>query len=371
MAAYKDKERGTWYVKFRYTDWSGVVRQKKKRGFQKKQDAITWEREFLNKESGSCDMLFSSFVEIYLEDCRKRLRPSTLDGKERALRNQISPVFGNTPMNQITPAMVRKWQVDLMSKDTRFKKPWSATGLRRIHAQLSSVFNFAVKYYGLRANPARVAGSIGRDRAEGMLFWTKAEFDSFIAAIDNPLDICAYNVLFYTGIRSGELRALCLSDFDLKKRILRITKNMVTVKKENIIGPPKTPKSKRDITLPQFLCDIVSGYASRLVDYDKDDLLFPISKPYLLRHLHYGADAAGLRRIRVHDLRHSHASYLINLGFPILVVSERLGHENIKTTLQMYGHLYPEVQGDVASKLDQEHSKKDDSGNAENGNENG
>lgn len=121
---------------------------------------------------------------------------------------------------------------------------------------------------------------------------------------------------------------------------------------EDLFLDPKTPKSNRKITLPQFVCDLVKDYADRLYGYDPSDRLFEVTKHYLKHEMERGCKKTGLREIRVHDLRHSHASLLIELGFAPLLISERLGHESVTTTLEIYSHLYPTKHGEVADRLE-------------------
>lgn len=352
MSVAKDPKTGKWYSKFRYTDWTGKRIQKKKCGFVKKSDAQAWEREFLAKASMSCDMSFTSLVELYLADCEKRLRATTLATKEHIIRTKLLPFLGGIPINQITPITVRNWQNQLMDSSQNGGAGYSKTYIKTVNNQLSAILNFAVRYYGLPGNPATVAGSIGKSHADTMLFWTEAEFKTFIRYIDRPTPYCIFNLLFYTGIREGELLALRLSDFDFPAAILHITKNFASIRGQEIISEPKTPKSRRDITLPAFLCKIVQDYASRLVDYSPEERLFPVTKSYINHVMESGCKKSGVKKIRVHDLRHSHASLLIQMGYPILLISERLGHEKVQTTLQLYGHLYPDVHGNVAQQLE-------------------
>lgn len=351
MSVAKDPNTGKWYSKFRYTDWTGKRVQKKKTGFSKKSEAQAWEAEFLAKASLSCDMSFASMVALYMADCRTRLRESTCAGKEYLINTKLIPTFGGVAVNAITPLMVRNWQNMLINYRDADGNGYSKTYLKTINNQLSAIFNYAVKYYGLQSNPAAITGSMGKSHAGTMLFWTEDEYKKFIAAINKPTPYCIFNILFYTGIREGELLALSLSDFDFGAKVLHITKNYAVVNGVEHIYEPKTPKSRRDITLPGFLCDIIQDYASRLVDYSPSDRLFPFTKSYVNSAMKAGCKASGVKKIRVHDLRHSHASLLIKMGFPILAVSERLGHEKVETTLQLYGHLYPDVHGNVAQQL--------------------
>lgn len=160
-----------------------------------------------------------------------------------------------------------------------------------------------------------------------------------------------YELLFWTGIRIGECLTLTLNDFNFEAKTVSINKNFAKVKKEDMILEPKTPKSKRIITIPPFLCDMIQDYVSKLYDYEPHERLFPIYRSTLNHHLDRTCKKSGVKKIRVHDLRYSHASLLIEMNFSPLLISERLGHENIETTLQTYSHLYPNKHGEVADRL--------------------
>ena len=142
-----------------------------------------------------------------------------------------------------------------------------------------------------------------------------------------------------------------MNDFDFDNKTVSINKNYARIKDKDVILPPKTPKSKRLITIPTFLCDIVQEYVQKLCDYDPRYRLFHISRYYLKCEMIRGCNASGVKRIRIHDLRHSHASLLIEMGFSPLLIAERLGHEKVETTLQTYSHLYPNKHSEVSDKL--------------------
>lgn len=371
MPAYKNNDRGTWYASFYYRDWTGVNRRKKKEGFKTKREALDFEREFIKQQGGDLDMLFSAVVDIYLADCRTRLRASTCEGKHFIFENKLLPVFGNMRLNEILPATVRQWQNELISEEE-----YAPTYLRSINSQLSAVMNYAVRYYGLRVNPVKVAGTIGKNRADAMQFWTEKDFELFLDVIsDKPVSAVMFQVLFWTGVRVGELLALTLSDVDFIKKTITISKSFSVLNGVEIISQPKTSKSIRVITVPDFLLAVLQEYAGRLYDYDPSERLFLKTKSYLSREIARGSTVARIKKIRVHDLRHSHASYLIEHGFSALVVSERLGHESVQTTLETYAHLYPNKHGEVASYLDAERTKNvlknsedvNNGGNSDNG----
>lgn len=146
--------------------------------------------------------------------------------------------------------------------------------------------------------------------------------------------------------------ALTLNDFDFEARTVSITKNFARVDGEDLFLEPKTPKSNRRITLPQFVCDMVKDYADKLYGYDPSDRLFEITKHYLKSEMERGCKKTGLPLIRVHDIRHSHASLLVSLGYQPQIISERLGHESPTTTMEIYSHLYPNSHNEVADRLE-------------------
>lgn len=348
MPTYKDEKTGLWYCKFVYTDWTGQKKQKKKMGFRLQKEAKQFEIDFLGKTAKSCDMSFGSMVEIYMEDCKARLKPTTYQGKETVLAKHIIPYFKHLQINDIQPMTIRRWQTDLINSPENYKP----TYLRTLNSQLSAIFNFAMRYYGLPSNPVQKSGTIGKKHSGLEQYWTADEFKIFIAAVsDKPMSAVIFNLLYWSGMRSGELLALTLNDFDFEARTVSITKNYARVNGEDLFLDPKTPKSNRKITLPQFVCDLVKDYACRLYGYDPSERLFETTKHYLKHEMERGCKKTGLKEIRVHDLRHSHASLLIELGFAPLLISERLGHESVTTTLEIYSHLYPTKQGEVADRL--------------------
>lgn len=346
MPVYKDDERGTWYASFYYTDWQGRRKLKKKRGFERKKDAQEFEREFLAKQERSCDMTFASLWALYCEDMTSRLRENTLQSKKYLVERHILPFYEALKVNEITPAHVRKWQSELLSKG------YAQTYVKTINNQLVAVLNYAVRYYGLPSNPCHVAGSVGRKNADAMKFWTKEQFEAFLACVERPSARAGFSLLFWTGIRIGELLALTLNDFDFEKKTLSVSKSFQSIKGREVITEPKTQKSKRVIPLPDKLCAVVQEYTTRLYDYSSDERLFPFTKSFFHKEMEKACAASGVEKIRLHDLRHSHASLLIETGAPILLVSERLGHEDVETTLRTYGHLYPNKHEDTVKKLD-------------------
>ena len=350
MKAEKDKKTGKWLIQYRYTDWQGKRRKSTKRGFATKREAEEWLRNFLITKKVDFDMKFEDFWKMYCADMETRLREHTMRTKKYIVELKILPYFGNKRVNDITAADIRQWQNELI------KMGYSPTYLKTINNQLSAIFNYAVRYYDLKSNPCAKAGSMVNSKAEEIDFWTGEEFRKFIDSVMNKrLSYMAFMTLYWTGMRLGELLALNPKDVDLKKRTISITKSYQRLGKKDVITPPKTPKSKRVITIPEFLAADIKDYMDSLYDLQEDDRLFPITKYYLEHEMQRGIKESGVKRIRVHDLRHSHASMLIELGFSPLEIANRLGHEKVETTLNTYAHLYPNKQTKLAERLDSEY----------------
>ena len=350
MKAEKDKKTGKWLIQYRYTDWQGKRRKSTKRGFATKREAEEWLRNFLITQKADFDMKFEDFWKMYYADMETRLRKHNMRTKKYIVELKILPYFGNKRVNDITAADIRQWQNELI------KMGYSPTYLKTINNQLSAIFNYAVRYYDLKSNPCAKAGSMGKSKAEEMDFWTGEEFRKFIDSVMNKrLSYMAFMTLYWTGMRLGELLALNPKDVDLEKRTISITKSYQRLGKKDVITPPKTPKSKRVITIPEFLATDIKDYMDSLYDLQEDDRLFPITKYYLEHEMQRGIKESGVKRIRVHDLRHSHASMLIELGFSPLEIANRLGHEKVETTPNTYAHLYPNKQTKLAERLDSEY----------------
>ncbi len=341
-----------WYAAFNYTDWTGKKRHTCKRGFKTQREAKEYERSFMDQQNSTSDILFSSLVENYLEDMGHRLKPTTMENKRFIIEGKLLPYFGRLKVRDIDTIKIRKWQNELLSHRDGDGKPFSQTYLKTVNNQLSAVMNYAVAHYRLSSNPCRAAGSMGKSKADEMNIWTQAQYEQFSGAVQKSAMKLAFDMLFYTGMRCGELLALTPADILPSKRV-DINKNYAKVRGEELFLEPKTPKAKRCISLPDFLYDDIHEYISKLYGIKKSDRIFHLTKSALGKELKQASKRAGLQPIRVHDLRHSHASMLIELGFTPLEIADRLGHESVKTTLDTYSHLYPDKDQKLAERLNQ------------------
>ncbi|MDR2197403.1 MAG: site-specific integrase [Coriobacteriales bacterium] len=357
MGVLRDKNTGTWSVQVCFADWQGNRQRKHKRGFGTKREAQAWEREFLLQKSDDLDMAFDRFCEVYKEDRKPRLRASTWETKEHMLRTKVIPYFGNTPICDIDAKAVIRWQNKMIDSCGKNGEKYSPTYLKAIHNQLTAVFTHATKFYGLKVNPASRAGSMGKKNADEMKFWTRDEYACFArSVIEDPRLYYPFEVLYWCGLRLGEMLALTHGDIDFAKKTIRVNKSLQRIGGKDIIGDPKTTKSKRIVTMPDNLCVELKQYMALIYNAKPEDRLFHVSKSNLNTQIKKHADLAGIKQIRVHDLRHSHISLLIELGFSPVAIAPRVGHESIEITLR-YAHLFPTRQQEMAAKLSSQMSE--------------
>ena len=310
MSVYKDEKTNTWKVYYRYTDWQGKVHQSTKRGFSTKREALAWEREQKIKVEADLDMTFESFVDIYTVDMKNRIKENTWHTKEHIMRTKILPYFGQRKISEIRPKDIIAWQNEMIKATDKQGKPYSPVYLKTLHNQLSAIFNHAVKFYGLRENPAAKVGNMGKAKGREMLFWTQEEYQKFSFAImDKPISFYAFEMLYWCGVREGELLALTPADFDFERGTVTINKSYQRIGRCDVITDPKTAKSNRTIKMPQFLIDEMQEYLKQLYGVGKNDRIFEVTKSYLHHEMDRGSKQAGVKRIRIHDLRHPYVKH--------------------------------------------------------------
>lgn len=310
MPVFKNEDNGTWYVMARYVNWKGERKQKCKRGFATKREAQEWERMFKLQTSSDLDMSFEAFTELYINDVKNRLKENTWLTKEHIIRTKILPYFGKLKISEISTKEIITWQNEMLAYRDEKKKPYSQTYLKTLHNQLSAIFNHAVRYYELRSNPAAKVGNMGREEHKEMLFWTKEEYKKFsFEMMDKPVSFYAFEMLYWCGIREGELLALTPADFNFDKETVTINKSYQRLKGQDVITSPKTKKSNRTIKMPKFLCEEMKEYLGMLYGLKKKDRIFTVTKSYLHHEMDRGAKAAGVKRIRIHDLRHPYVKH--------------------------------------------------------------
>ena len=358
MPAYKDEKQNTWYCLFYYRDWQGNKKKKQKRGFRTKKEALEWENNYKLMANANMDMTMGAFVEIYFRDKKGELKEKSVKNKRYMIEAHILPYFKDRPMNSITPSDIIQWQNEMRTKG------FAQTYLRMIQNQITALFNHASNIYGLGNNPCKKVKKMGKADADKLDFWTKDEYDKFISGMEEgDRYYTIFEVLFWTGCREGEMLALTKSDIDFARNQISISKTYYRAEGRDIITTPKTEQSARVIDIPQFLTQELKDYVDKLYGISDDERIFPIVPEAVQHKLKRECEKSGVKKIRVHDLRHSHVAYLIHQGVEPLIIKERLGHRDIKMTLNTYGHLYPNQQRKVADMLNNQKEKSPSSGN--------
>ena len=361
MPAYFDKQQRTWYVQFRYKDYTGRTRSTTKRGFSRKKDALEYEKKYKTVLQGTLNFPFRMLIDRYQEHLQHVVRPATYSHVIRVIRLYIAPFLSEIPVSRITAKTILDWRDTVL-----LPKQLSAQSLRSINGRLSAIFNYARRYYGLAANPVTQAGAIGSKRRQKEYhIWTRAELETLCQYIEQhsqvPHRALVFRLLFYTGMRPAELFALQVSDIDLEHKKIHITKswhyNDADGPEKGYYTDPKTASSRRVITIPTFLADMLAVYIKQFQELGYTGRLFPGYTRLLNMQLQYLIKVLHLPPIRLYDLRHSHASALIAAGLDINLIAQRLGHTSPETTLRVYSHFYNAKNRDIATFLDEHLSK--------------
>lgn len=346
MPVYKDSERGTWYFVARVTLPDGRKKQVKRRGFKKKKDAKEAESKAI-LDSGDVDTTtFEKVANEYFEWYQMRRKQSSINVIKNIIYNHLIEEFGHRQIKDITPGHV-------MSYQNKIIRQYAPEFLKKIHTTLSAIFSFSTKFHSTTNNPAKVAGNFEIEHDRQINYWEFEEYNRFIEVVDDPLYRAFFSTLYYSGARKGELLALTWADVDFEEGSIDINKTEYN----RAITKPKTKASMREILLPSFVME-------RLAEIKKDaERTAPLKKKYVVfgefydsiststldrKYAHYVKES-GVKKIKLHEFRHSHASYLINKGVSPLIVAQRLGHSDVATTLNIYSHLYPSKQKEVVA----------------------
>ncbi|WEV61281.1 tyrosine-type recombinase/integrase [Streptococcaceae bacterium ESL0729] len=356
---YQDKERGTYYtiVSLGTDDLTGKRISKTKRGFTTQKEAKKWHDEYKLQHvdiSRQGNINFKYFLnEYFIPDYRQSVQARTYDMTKSKLKRL--KFFDKKRLDEITPALVKKFQNDL------YLEGLSNNYIRSVHQILQQVFDLAIKLGYLNKNAAKIVGNVKKEKPK-VDFWTREEFQRFINTFDKS-DLLEYQkfiifwFFFMTGIRTSELQALTWSDLDFKNETIYVHKSMYYKNKdEYTINDTKTLSSTRLLYLDKDTINYMMEWKERQKEVGNIDFIFsltglPLVKSTLSRIISIHAEFAGVKKIRVHDLRHSHASLMLELGMNSLEMQNRLGHADIKTTLGTYSHLRPNAMKEVANKF--------------------
>lgn len=360
MPSYLDKNHkgnNPWYVKFYYTNEEGKKTVKIKRGFRTKREADKFEKSFLQDLASNKEYAFEAVVDFYLRDKANRIKESTMQTKKAIIEKYIVPAFKGRDIRSITIRDLMEWQGrELFQKDENGERKLSDTYIKAINSQLRAIFNFAKRADYIEDNPIVDLESVGKKESDReYVIWTSDEFWKFEDAITDYEDAyLAIMILYYTGLRKGELLALTVNDFNFERRTLSVNKTYSVIKGKEIITEPKTQRSKRVVELPPFLAEAIQDYIDLQYKPEGSQRIFQEkSGKFIETAMEEGCKRTGLSKPRIHDLRHSHITFLGMNLVPPKEIARRVGHSEVKMTWH-YSHSTAEGQNDLIQKLERD-----------------
>lgn len=351
MASFEKGKNGKWSVRFRTIE-GGAVIQKRLSGFSSKRDAdaayINYLAEHPSEEKKlPNDLTVDELYVFYQNFISKRNKETSVTTICSTLEKFALPFFKGRKVRKLKSVDIVNWQNYLLSQGK------SQQYCIKIFAYFNTMLNFGEKYYDL-PNIARRVGNFKRtQKPRQMQVWTESEFKQFIASVDNLTYKTLFSFLYLTGCRKGEALALSWSDINLDSGIVHIEKHCdFHVKGEpyKIFDTPKNLYSIRDVYLPNNLIELLKQHKAAQKAKESDFVFCgkaPLPAETIRREFHRYSDLASVKRIRIHDLRHSHASFLISKGQDIVTVAHRLGHKDIVQTLNTYSHFMPNKQKEM------------------------
>lgn len=344
MPVYKDLERNSWFVQINYTNSLGEHKSIKKRGFKTKKEASSFEDLIKNKINSPESMTLSEFYAIYISDVKHKLKISTLLTLKSCFSLHILPLIGNKQIKEISPEVISYLQNSLINSGL------SDSYISTIHRHLSALFSHGMRYYNFSINPAQRAGLSLKPKSHTYSICTVDDMSKILSYLNNkdPKISLALKLLFFCGIRLGELLALTPSDVFPERNSISINKTY-TIKKT--ISSPKSDCSNREVIVPKNIFSQLMCYIQTNCKENTIRIFHTIYTNQLNKALNQATDFWNLPHLRIHDLRHSHASLLIRLGFSSFIVKNRLGHNSIQITLSTYSHLLKEEEYDLSNQL--------------------
>lgn len=344
---------------------SGKPNQKKKRGFKTKREANQALNEIIAQYNKGVyvepsKMFYSDFLNQWLEDKKRNVQQSTYKSYVILVNKHISPKLGHVILSELKPLTIQDFYNNLFNE-----KGLSGSSVQKIHTLVKDSLKKAVKWELLHKNPADAVDRPKSERHE-VEVWNVEEINRFLKfAESDPLYI-AFHIAISTGMRQGEILGLRWQDIDFNKKILMVRQTLLHDGKHLKSGT-KSKAGLRTISLPADTVIKLKKHHKQVINeklfaediYKDNDLVIctklgtPINPSNLTRTFQRLIERSQVKLIRFHDLRHTHATILLSQNINPKIVSERLGHADVRITLNTYSHLLPNMQLEAAEKINQ------------------
>ena len=358
MSIFKDEKTNTWYCQFYYTDWSGQRKHTTKRGFKRKRDAEKYEMSCKWQPTEN-DITVGMLAKLYTSHLKRRikigtLKPTTYSRYETLIRLYILPYFpDDLQVKSITTETINQWLVTLMSyKSDHTQRPLKISSISTAKTQLCSMLNYATRRKLLSSNPMRDAEKLPVSQKKDIAVLTLEQYNIFYNSLKKEQHRLAFNLMFFCGMRIGEVLALAPEDIN-DDCTVSVHHTLGIVNGKKVLLSPKTPSSERTISVPQFVYDQLMNFISHIYDCQPDMLIFNIGIKNLSNVMEYHIKKNNLPHLTPHGLRHSNASILLKLTGDVAMVAHRLGHKNSNVTLQVYAHMLPGADKEASKMLNQ------------------
>ena len=344
--------------------FTGKQKRTTRRGFKTQKEAKKAERELLLsiEENGFTDHsskpTFKEVADLWLESYETTVKPTTYQNTRKYLNILIKDYFSDIRIESISVSMMQQIVLKLSKRYTAYSLYLSV---------VNRVFKFAISLGIVQTNPVdRIIRPKQQPPKSEKIALTKEELNQFLTLAKEharPVLYAAWHTLAYTGLRKGELLGLEWSDIDLDNKVISVQHNLVMVNGKYRIQSPKTRKSIRKITIDDITASVLKSWKLEQKKLffkngvKNSNIVFSGSSGEYLDKSHFRVSLKkflkryDLPAITVHGLRHTHASLLFEAGVEPKTISDRLGHANIQTTLDMYTHLNDNQRSDVADRL--------------------
>lgn len=343
--------------------WRGGYRTKATAAAAERRFLVEFEDEAAQVAAGGPGPTVEEFLTDWLVQSEPTRRPTTSVSYERCLRDHVVPSLGDVVLRNLAPDHVRAWQTSLLQKSLRFRKgTLSPTTVRYCHRLLRRALQDALRWELIERNPCDAVIAPRRADTE-MKVWAPEEAKQFLAYVEGDRLAAMWRLFLATGMRRGEVAGLRWIDVDLEAGRVAVRHTRVLVYDRVTVSEPKTRRSRRVVAMDSGTVLALTLHRQRQDDereyagevWTETGYVFvredgePLDPDRISHLFRLTADAAGVPRIRLHDLRHTAAALALVTGMHPKVMSDRLGHSSIAITLDVYGHLVPGLQEDAAA----------------------